>query len=184
MFRTRVRRDRHSRRLLPRMRVDWLRRELRLRPQRENIPLVITSICCSVSIPPAALRERGHRCSADAVGDNVAHRGFIDDGQIHGIGQGNRRSSTAFRAVAAGTVLCVESVEVQNLARGNWFRIASRFTMRSAASSEHHHRLRTASAERVLIRFIFISGSPRSLVVASFRELRFLPAEQTKHSRG
>src|ERR1700749_3823670 len=39
-------------------------------------------------------------------------------------------------------------------------------------------RLSTASAERVLIHILFISGSPRSLAVASFREPRFLHVTQ------
>jgi len=79
--------------------------------------------------PPGALRERGHRCSADAAVDNIAHYGFINDPQIHGIGQGNRRSSAALCTVAGGTVLRVESVEIQDLARGQWFWIGSRFTI-------------------------------------------------------
>src|ERR1700733_10224368 len=87
---------------------------------------------------PGRLREGGHRCSPDAVRDNVAHGGFIDDGQIHGIGECDRRSSTTFRAVAARTVLCVESAEVQKLVRGNWFRIGLWFTIRNAASNERH----------------------------------------------
>src|SRR3984885_16061339 len=62
--------------------------------------------------PPSRLRERWPRCSGDALGDNAAHCGFIDDGQIYRIGEGNRRSSTALRAVASSTVLCVESFEV------------------------------------------------------------------------
>src|ERR1700677_1606377 len=70
---------------------------------------------------PGGLREGGHRRSADAARDNVAHCGFIDDGQTHWIGEGDRRSSAPLRTVAAGTVLCIECVEVQNLARSNWF---------------------------------------------------------------
>src|SRR5579864_3581427 len=84
-----------------------------------------------------ALCESGHRCSVDAVGDDVAYCGFIDDGQIHGIGQGKRRSSAAFRAVATGTVLGVQNAKVRNLARGKGFGIDSRFTIESAASSKH-----------------------------------------------
>src|SRR5579871_2661313 len=40
--------------------------------------------------------------------------------------------------MAASAVLCVESAELQNLARRNWFRIGLRFTICSAASCEHH----------------------------------------------
>jgi hypothetical protein len=87
--------------------------------------------------PPGGLRKRGHRRSADTVGDNVAYCGFIDDGQIHRIGEGNRRPSTALRAMAASTVLRIESAEVQNLARGNWLRIGLRFIIWSRASNQH-----------------------------------------------
>jgi hypothetical protein len=65
----------------------------------------------------------------DAVGDSVVKRLFIYDGEIHRIGKGNRRSSTAFRSMAGRAVLGVESGEVQNLIRGNWFGIGSRFTI-------------------------------------------------------
>src|SRR5690242_18087022 len=73
---------------------------------------------------PGALRERRHRCSSDTVDNNVAHSGFIDDGKVYGTGYSNRRSSAALRAVATRAVLRIESVEVQNLARGNRLRIA------------------------------------------------------------
>jgi hypothetical protein len=65
----------------------------------------------------------------DAVGDSVVKHLFIYDGEIHWIGKGNRRSSTASRSMAGRAVLGVERGEVQNLVRGNWFRIGSRFTM-------------------------------------------------------
>src|SRR3984957_6309396 len=126
-----------------------------------------------------ALRERWHRCSPDAVRDNVAHGGFIDDGQIHGIGESDRRSSTAFRAVAARTVLCVESAEVQKLVRGKWFRIGLWFTIRNAASNERHQtedRERRENSDRLYLHQCF----SRSLAVESFREPRFPPARQTK----
>src|ERR1700722_4917276 len=103
---------------------------------------------------PGLLREGGHRCSADAVRDNVANGGFIDDGQIHGIGECDRRSSTTFRAVAARTVLCVESAEVQKLVRGNWFRIGLWFTIRNAASNERHQtedRERRENSDRLYL---------------------------------
>src|SRR5580700_9780372 len=102
--------------------------------------------------PPSRLREGGHRCSADAVGDNVVHCGLIDNGEIHGIGKGDRGSSTPLGAMAGRAVLCVESAKVRNLARGNWFGIGSRFTIWSTAGSEHQQaegRERRESSDRL-----------------------------------
>ena len=59
MFRKRSHHVRHLPSFLQRMKVDWLPSRIPLRPQRENIPLVITLICSSVSIPPALCANAG-----------------------------------------------------------------------------------------------------------------------------
>src|SRR5271154_793854 len=82
------------------------------------------------------LRERGHRGSTDSIGHNAAHRIFIDNGEIHRIGKGNRRSSTPFRTMTSSAVLRVESAEVHNLIRRYCLRTVLRLTVWSAASRE------------------------------------------------
>src|ERR1700756_503419 len=66
------------------------------------------------------------------------HRVFIDNGEIHRIGKGNRGSPTPFRAMAGGAVLRVESAEVHNLIRRHRFRTFLRLTVWSAASREEY----------------------------------------------
>src|SRR5262245_53332302 len=69
-----------------------------------------------------ALREGWHRRAVHAVGDRPADGDVIRDGEIHGIGERNRRAATSIRTVTAGAVLWIESVEHQDFVRRQLFR--------------------------------------------------------------
>ena len=61
-----------------------------------------------------ALRKRRHGGSRNTVGGDTADRRIVGDGEVHRIGQRERGSPDAVRAVASGAVRGVEDGEVDD----------------------------------------------------------------------
>src|SRR5579875_938796 len=82
-----------------------------------------------------ALRKGRHECSCLTIRDDVAQCAFVHNGLVFGIGQSKGRPVLTVRAVAPGTVLRVETVEVGDLIRAEVFRTSMRSGRKTAASS-------------------------------------------------
>src|SRR5262249_16999637 len=63
------------------------------------------------------LGESRHRSSGNALGDNFADDGIASDTEVNGIGECDGSPTASFRAVTAGAVFSVKSLEIQNFGR-------------------------------------------------------------------
>jgi hypothetical protein len=72
---------------------------------------------------------KGRHCSAAySIGGGAANRGIVSDRQENGIAESDCRSAVSAGAVASGTVLSVEDIELHNLIRRDEFGAQSRAT--------------------------------------------------------
>src|ERR1700676_3326538 len=152
-----------------------------LRPHREKIPFVSTSICCSVSMPPADCANAGIDVPSTPLVTLLRIVVSSTMARYTGLARAidaPPRPSVPWQAAQFCAYRVLKS-ETWLGATGAGSVRGSRFRVLQAASIT---RLRIASSDRILIRFI--AGSPRALVVESFREPRFRPVTRTKHFLG
>src|SRR6185295_6501485 len=64
--------------------------------------------------PAGPLRERRHRRLARAVSDDPAHRAFVHEREVDGVGERDRGASATVGAMATGAIAGIQRVELDD----------------------------------------------------------------------